>query len=306
LWSEVDVTMEELETENDRTYAQEDDLSNIEYRFGQKQDNFFHHLEAALAGEDTGSESTESYSNSASEILSNESAHVELHPLLQELYSKMGDRKIYRDRWTNFQIDLRQDLEARETLRGEGKEVNTDDEFYSTRLPEQTRIQIDLDKSREDVRQLRQLCVKEGIDIENIADEDDESIFDVHTEVFSAPMDLEPSPKPYTSDWYPPINSFLNTRESIRKWLARVDAPIEEPTVEAPTYEAVPKDQSWVKLVRASWSPAEAFQNGALVPQAPDPCDSTQGQLSRSAPYIRSPSTEAYEHPPRGRACSSA
>ncbi|KAF2492885.1 hypothetical protein BU16DRAFT_620197 [Lophium mytilinum] len=319
LCAEVGVLMNGLEAENVQVDAQEDHLSDLEYRFGKKEDDLFRHLDIALLGGDTQYESTDSFSDSSSSISSYDSPETEIHPLLKELYSRMGDRNIYKDRRIDFEMRLQHDVEDRETLRGEGKEVSTDEEFYRTRLPEQLRIQYDLSQAREDVRRLRQLCFNEGIEVEHIVEDDDDgSAFDAHSEVFSAPVDLEHSTKPSTTDWCPPqasrsfssispgvINSFVNTRERVRKWLA--DAPMVEPALEAPAIQAISKDQSWVKLVRAPWPSKEALQGGISGYDAPDWIQPAQAQLSKSAPYIRTPSTEAYDNPPRGgRTCSSS
>jgi hypothetical protein len=306
--------MEQLEADNKQLDYEEDYLSDLEYRLGKKEGALFHYLDIALAGEDVGYEHTGSFSGTASSITSHEAPQIDFDPLLKELYSKMGDRNVYRDRLIDFNFRLQQELEARETLRGEGKEVGTDEEFYTTRLPEQTQIQVDLDNASADVRHLRQLCLDKGINIDSANDDDDESTLEVHSEVFSAPTDQEGSTMPSTMGCPPRIpqsigsispgviSGFLNTRERVRKWL--VDAPLEAADVELPINYASGKDQIWVKLVPSSQSRTEALQHSTPVSHAPGSSRPTPVPLSQSDPYI--PASPTYGMQPRKRACSSA
>ena len=315
---EAEQSMGESELQGEQTYALEDHLSDLEYRFGKKEDNLFHHVENALVGEDTGYESAETPSDTISVLSSHESAPTDLPPLLKELYSRLGDRKIHEDRLTDFRMELQQDLDMRETLRGEGQQVSPDDEFYSTRLPEQTQIEAELAGAHADVQSLQQLCLEEGIYVENIFDDydgDSEALSDAQSEVFSAPMEVEQPPNAL----YPPepsrsygslspseslISGFLNTRDRVRKWLT--DETIDEQPLPSPTNYVLSKESSWVKLVPAT-SPPVATPQGCNQEHSPHKAEQTgQTHLCHSAPHLRASPSKTYDPPPRGRAYSSA
>jgi hypothetical protein len=216
----------------------------------------------------------------------------------------------------DFQIELQQDLDLRESLRGEGHVVSTDEEFFGKRLPEQTQIQKELAEASEAVRRLKQLCLDAGIYVESPFDDGDEEAFsDSQSEVFSTPLDLEQP----TNELHPPalstsygsispggslISRFLNTRDRVKKWL--IDEATDEQTLVVPTNDNLSNEPPWVKLTPSPQSPIDVLQDFEQALQPPDTPRDVQMHPSHSAPHRRASPSETSGRRPRVRAYSSA
>jgi len=87
--------------------------------------------------------------------------------LLEKLYMRMGDIRIYHERLSNFEFDLRERAEERELIRAAGtNQLSTDAVFFDRARVQRSRIQEEHTKAHEDVHSLKQQCIEQGIEFQ--------------------------------------------------------------------------------------------------------------------------------------------
>jgi len=172
----------------------------------------------------------------------------------------VGDLKILQDRLEDFKFEHQQELRNREALLSRGEAVLPEDEFLESYKLEENQIRAELVQAETDVQDLRELCLREGIN------PDDENFLpnsEAHSEPFTVPPEIEDTTvqqypsypmKPYGNS--PPtghiFSGILSTRDRINTWLKEIlhrsdlDTPIPDPNEEALDCES----RTWIKLVR--------------------------------------------------------
>ncbi|KAF2204020.1 hypothetical protein GQ43DRAFT_469477 [Delitschia confertaspora ATCC 74209] len=88
--------------------------------------------------------------------------------IVEELYSRMGDYKNYMEELHNFEWELREALDERESLRA-NPNVNlvSDEEFFKEQKGLRAQLIENLDLAQADVTRLRQQCINDGIPFED-------------------------------------------------------------------------------------------------------------------------------------------
>ena len=258
-YQEIRESNAELNQQESQTRDLEDRLCVLEYRLGKLEDRLYQDWEIDLEDYETDYGYTETSSEGITVTSSNGTTHDNTPLCLQELYSRMGDLKILQDRLEDFEFELQQELRNREALLGQGEAVLPEEEFLESYRPEENQIRAELVRAETDVQDLRELCLREGI---NPDDENFLSNSEVHSEPFTVPPEIEGP----TVQQYPlcPIRLYgnsppaghifsgiLTTRDRINTWLKEIlyrsdlDTPIPDPNDEAPDCES----RTWIKLV---------------------------------------------------------
>jgi len=258
-YQEIRESNAELNQQESQTRDLEDRLCVLEYQLGKLEDGLYQDREIGPDYE-TGYGYTETSSEGVTVTSSNGTTHDNTPPCLQELYSRMGDLKIFQDRLEDFKFEHQQELRNREALLSQGEAVLPEDEFLESYRLEENQIRAELVRAETDVQDLRELCLREGIN-------PDDEIFlpnlEAHSEPFTVPPEIEDATvqqyhsypmKPYGNS--PPtghiFSGILSTRDRINTWLKEIlyrsdlDTPIPDPNDEALDCES----RTWIKLVR--------------------------------------------------------
>lgn len=247
----------ELNQQELRTRDLEDRLCVMEYRLGKLEDKVYRDNEIALEDYGTGCEGIETSSDDLTESSSHGTAQDNIPPCLQELYSRIGDLKILQDRLEDLEFEIKQTLRIREDLASSSQAVLPEDEFLQNCRLEENQIREELARTETDVQDLRELCLREGI---NPDDEIYLSDPEVHSEPFTVPPNIEDSTLqqrpffPIRSYGNAPLTGhFLTTissaRDRINLWLKEIlvrsdpETPIPDPEDKAQDW-----DSSWIKL----------------------------------------------------------
>ena len=259
-YQEIRKSNAELNQQESQTRDLEDRLCVLEYRLGKLEDRLYQGREIGLEDYETGYGYTETSSEGITVTSSNGTTHDNTPPCLQELYSRMGDLKILQDRLEDFEFELQQELRNREALLSRGEAVLPEDEFLESYRPQEKQIRAELVQAETDVQDLRELCLREGINPDN---ENFLSNSEVHSEPFTVPPEIEGATvQQYTSYPMGPygnspptghiFSGVLTTRDRINTWLKEIlygndlDTPMPDPNDEAPDCES----RTWIKLVR--------------------------------------------------------
>ncbi|OCK85581.1 hypothetical protein K432DRAFT_400087 [Lepidopterella palustris CBS 459.81] len=291
LFKEIQESMDNLDHQEVQTRSLKDRLSDLEYRYGKREEELFRDLENALAGDDVSYDDTETSSENITQPSSYGTIQDDAPPLLQELYSRMGDHKVLRDRLNNFEIDLQEQFDARETLRGEGKPIDMSDEkFYEMHIPEHNKIKEELSQAQADVQRLRDLCLSNGIKLDELNDA--ESVLDIRTEPVTSPPDLDHPLQHLQSPHFPRshssvspgdslISKFLHTRDRINKWLTDIMSP-----KHGTGLDQRPNRDPWAMLVWKTWPYDETSDNPITYRQYSEHTRCTL-RLVRSEPCLQ-------------------
>lgn len=258
-YQEIRESNAELNQQESQTRDLQDRLCVLEYQLGKLEDGLYQDREIGLDYE-TGYGYTETSSEGVTVTSSNGTTHDNTPPCLQGLYSRVGDLKILQDRLEDFKFERQRELRDREALLSQGNIVLPEDEFLESYRLEEEQIRVELVQAETDVQDLRELCLREGIN-------PDDEIFlpnsEAHSESFTVPPEIEDATvqqypsypmKPYGNS--PPtghiFSGILSTRDRINTWLKEIlygsdlDTPIPDPNEEALDCES----RTWIKLVR--------------------------------------------------------
>jgi hypothetical protein len=87
--------------------------------------------------------------------------------LRERLCTGMGDIRIYHERLSNFEFDLRDTVLEKDAVRAAGhNDMTSNAEFFEHARAQRMSIEEEHDRAHEDVRELKRQCVQEGIEFE--------------------------------------------------------------------------------------------------------------------------------------------
>jgi hypothetical protein len=205
----------DLTSLRERTAAFEDALSNHEYQLDRLEETVYSDMIQLTQQEETQQtiQAPSSFLHPALPIDNGQDHSLDLR---DRLYMRMGDIRIYHERLSNFEFDLRERAEERDLIRAEGtRQISTDAVFFEQARAQRLRIHEEHIKAHEDVRLLKQQCVQRGIEFE-------EPDF-----VNSISCTLLEDPSPTSDSTHAPSNlvgDYFASQDRVQTWLGE---PIE-------------------------------------------------------------------------------
>lgn len=225
----IQTCREDLKKQREKMAAHEDILSSKEYNLTELENEIYQDLIRDLPDEATatGPENTgPSIDTPATTAVPEANTSIMLR---DELYSRMGDLQILLERLTNFEDELRQELDERDFLRGsEQPDLTPDEVFFEERRRERKDLEEEVEKVQFDVIRLRKTCQAQSIVFEDV--QFPEPLFEPHFLELSAsgrsgqldaplppPEQIKaPSQKSGSSSV---ITTYYNTRDRVKRWL---------------------------------------------------------------------------------------
>lgn len=138
-----------------------------------------------------------------------------------ELYSRMGDLRILLDRLHEFEDYLRQELDERDILRATGQILLSDDAvFLEETRNERAKLQSDFEEAQADVERLKQRCIRQGIDFQDVQFQDPFQQETCYDDAYST-LSTQEEPAALSLPESPPgiLGTILATRERVKNWL---------------------------------------------------------------------------------------
>jgi hypothetical protein len=214
----------------------------------------------------------------------NESTPDQTPPIVQELYARIGEYKVYFEEIHNFESELRRELNEREALRAGGYQVDPDIEFFHERKRLRKQMQQDLDQAQAEVHRLREECRRRGIILDDDAYIPSPSASD---QSFTLTPSHERALDKSSTDSLRPsksssiITEFFQAQNRVADWLERPprqDEAVQPAQISPPddTGEAIDdciSEESWVAPCRPS----------RLLPQ---PTPATINKIRNSLPQM--------------------
>ncbi|KAF2179456.1 hypothetical protein K469DRAFT_641352, partial [Zopfia rhizophila CBS 207.26] len=219
---------DDLKRQREKTARMEDGLSNQEYRLTELEGEIYQELDREFRlhrSSNQTSTTSHSVSEEPTSIRDTDTEIVE--PLLDELYSRMGDLRILLDRLNDFEYELRQELDERDLLRAAGQcNLDSDEEFFEGRKIERTQIQSELEQAHADVNRLKELCTAQGIPFEDVQFPNllDNAYSETSTATSGNKQENISTRRSGSSNI---LNTFLNARERVKSWLGDSSRPEE-------------------------------------------------------------------------------
>jgi hypothetical protein len=165
-YNELKICRADLRSLRERTAALEDTLSNYEYQLERLEEEVYTNIPQARQPKKPAQEQKAPSSILHTTLPIQTGQHHNLG-LQERLYTRMGDIRIYHERLSNFEFDLRDRVEEREAIRAAGQnELTSNSEFFERARAQRLRIKEEHDKAHEDVRELKLQCLHEGIEFE--------------------------------------------------------------------------------------------------------------------------------------------
>lgn len=194
----------------DRIISLEDHLSSNEYHLQQIEADVYRKLEQ---------ETERSVAPHAMQIQPN-TPQNQSFGLLETLYSRMGDVRIFFERLNNFEYDLRDELDEREVLHATGGvRLLSDAQFFEQSRRHRENMERDLEFAQEEVEKLKKQCVQAGIEFE-----EPRSL----ALLSQAAAHLDPTTSGGLSDGHDncegkldTIGAFITSQERIEEWLEK-------------------------------------------------------------------------------------
>jgi hypothetical protein len=165
-YNELKLCRADLRSLRERTATLEDTLSNYEYQLERLEEEVYTNITQARQPKEPAHEQNAPSSFLHTTLPIQTGQHHSLG-LRERLYTRMGDIRIYHERLSNFEFDLRDRVEERDAIRAAGQnELTSNSEFFERARAQRLRIKEEHDRGHEDVRELKLQCVHEGIEFE--------------------------------------------------------------------------------------------------------------------------------------------
>jgi hypothetical protein len=164
--NELKLCRADLRVFRERTAILEDILSNYEYQLEHLEEEVYSDITQPKQPKEPEHEqkAPSSFLHTTLPIHTGQDHNLGLR---ERLYTRMGDIRIYHERLSNFEFDLRDRVEERDAIRAAGQnELTSNAEFFERARAQRLRIKEEHDKAHEDVRELKLQCVHEGIEFE--------------------------------------------------------------------------------------------------------------------------------------------
>ena len=268
----------DLEVQRQRTAALEGTLSNYEYQLQQVEEDVYFELDHETRRNEL-TYKMQVQSNSTQTVPPSDSGFDDVAELRERLYSRMGDLRIHLERLNNFEFDLREELEERDLIRASGQtDIITDAQFFEQTRSDRARIQQDVEDAQTDVRELKEHCVRDGVDFE----EPDLPDMLFHTETKDLVAPFEPPAHQHQAQRGSSsiIGAFFSAQERVKRWLKEPSGSQnleKEGTAEIPQgrarRESSSSDMGWVMTPSTTRRPASmkaAGRHGSAVLDAPE------------------------------------
>ena len=156
----------DLISSREQTAALEDALSSQEYQLDRLEETIYSDV-AQPTDQDGPYQPVQTPSSFLHTALPIDNDHDHDMGLLEKLYMRMGDIRIYHERLSNFEFDLRERAEERELIRAAGtNQLSTDAVFFDRARVQRSRIQEEHTRAHEDVHLLKQQCTEQGIEFQ--------------------------------------------------------------------------------------------------------------------------------------------
>jgi hypothetical protein len=157
----------DLKLLRERTAILEDTLSNYEYQLERLEEAVYLDIIEARRQEEPKPEPPKAPSSFLNTTLPIDTGHDHAPGLRERLYTRMGDIRIYHERLSNFEFDLRDRVEERDAIRAAGQnELTSNADFFERARAQRMRLKEEHDKAHEDVREMKLLCFQQGIEFE--------------------------------------------------------------------------------------------------------------------------------------------
>ena len=157
----------DLKLLRERTAILEDTLSNYEYQLERLEEEVYLDIIEASRRAEPKPQPVRAPSSFLNTTLPIDTGHDQASGLRERLYTRMGDIRIYHERLSNFEFDLRDRVEERDAIRAAGQtELTSNADFFERARAQRMRIKEEHDKAHEDVRELKRQCIQEGIQFE--------------------------------------------------------------------------------------------------------------------------------------------
>ncbi|ORY18204.1 hypothetical protein BCR34DRAFT_583127 [Clohesyomyces aquaticus] len=208
---------ESLKEQRRKTTDLEDQLSSQEYILTELEKQVYQNVDKELQTRLDMENSTHSDARESAIADSRSTIRKQQSPV-EELYSRMGDLRIHLDRLSDFEADLRAEMDERDLLRAAGRlDISTDDEFFQQRKLERSQIQAELERAQVDVKHLKELCRSQGLEFEDVQ--------------FPNPLDEIYTETLFTTSAAPSskiLDNYEDRRERVNVWLtdpSKADEP---------------------------------------------------------------------------------
>lgn len=217
LYRELNRSKSDLVSLRDRSGIVENTLSKYEYQLQGVEDEVYRELNKELL-QNISPNIAQLPSRSSQTPAPSKHEAVQDLDLQDRLYSRMGDLRIHLERLNNFEFDLREQLEERDSLRAAGQvHLSTDFQFFERARDERARIQRELEETQVEVQELKKRCIRDGIDFEE--PQFPEELY--HSKIHSSTSELGPAEiqPDVQQDSSTIIGDFFTAQERISRWL---------------------------------------------------------------------------------------
>jgi hypothetical protein len=270
---------EDLKMLRQRSSRMEDGLSSQEYRLTKLEEDLYQRINTEYEPNSTQTAADSSRTSNTTKIPMKANRPEDPASPRDEFYSRMGDLRILLDRLGNFEHELRQELDERDLLRATGQiRISDDTDFFAETRNERAKLQKELEDTQADVKRLKQLCIYEGIEFEDIQFHNPFYLEAVTDETYSKPpiqAEAATLPRPESSSGI--ISSFLSTQDKVKDWLKDPSSsePLPTGTAERLTETARRESfcssdwempHSWLRKRRPSSARSEGNGEAALPP----------------------------------------
>jgi hypothetical protein len=165
-YNELNFCRTDLRLLRERTAIIEDTLSNYEYQLERLEEEAYLDITQSRQQKEPEHErrAPSSFLHTALPIQTGQDHGLGLR---ERLYTRMGDIRIYHERLSNFEFDLRDRVEERDAIRAAGlNDLTSNAEFFERARALRMRIKEEHDRAHEDVLELKRRCVQEGLEFE--------------------------------------------------------------------------------------------------------------------------------------------
>ncbi|KAF2846792.1 hypothetical protein T440DRAFT_521569 [Plenodomus tracheiphilus IPT5] len=216
LHQEMNIYTINLNAHRDRVASLEDHLSNNEYKMQRIEELVYRQLDKETGRLASQPPQTTEKRDEGEDI-----------GLLEQLYSRMGDVRIFLERLNNFEADVREQLDERDVLRVAGhSNLDTDADFLRHSRMNREAMQRDLDDAQAQVQALKDECIHHGIEF----DEPQLPALLYHTEMEARSLNSDSSRSMGAQPSVPAsiVDTLLTKEEFVEQWLDP-PSPMERP-----------------------------------------------------------------------------
>jgi hypothetical protein len=227
----VKMSGEELSSLRKGCSEREDNVSNHEYQLTRLEEHIYHQIDAEYRFNSIQPTTNSSHGSLSTQVQAVNNTAQAPSNARDELYSRMGDLRILLDRLSEFEYELRQELDERDVLRATGQiDVSDDKTFFEGRREDRAKLQQELEETQADVERLKHLCRRKGIDFEDVHFhnpfysyiEADGTYSTLSTQAEASKMPLPESPSGI-------LDAYFSKQERVENWV------LEDPSSSGPT-----------------------------------------------------------------------